>query len=54
VAPGGRCALRATLPAAPAPGRYQLKLDLVVEGVTWFEPQGSRAKALPFPASDVR
>jgi hypothetical protein len=30
--------------AAPAaPGRYRLKIDLVKEGVTWFEPTGSPA-----------
>jgi hypothetical protein len=29
-------------PAPSTPARYQLKFDLVVEGVTWFEQAGSR------------
>jgi hypothetical protein len=30
------------LPSTPAPGRYQLKFDLVSEGIDWFERCGSR------------
>jgi hypothetical protein len=32
---------------APSAGRYQLRFDLVAEGVTWFEAAGSRAVVLP-------
>jgi SAM-dependent methyltransferase len=41
VTPGGRCRveLRATLPDG---GPFRLKLDLVADGVCWFEDRGSR------------
>ena len=40
--PGGQWAkLEIELPAAPAPGNYRLKLDMVSEGVDWFERAGS-------------
>jgi ubiquinone/menaquinone biosynthesis C-methylase UbiE len=42
ILPGGRCELALRFVAPPAPGTYQLKLDLVREGVHWFEMQGSR------------
>jgi len=29
------------IPAAPSPGRYWLKFDLVSEGIDWFENGGS-------------
>jgi SAM-dependent methyltransferase len=48
VAPREACQVHATVTAPAEPGRYQLKLDLVVEGVTWFEPQGSAARTMPF------
>ncbi|HEY4492198.1 MAG TPA: hypothetical protein VI958_09395, partial [Acidobacteriota bacterium] len=31
-----------TVPITVAPGKHYLKLDLVLEGVTWFELKGSR------------
>jgi ubiquinone/menaquinone biosynthesis C-methylase UbiE len=40
IEPGGRCELALPV-AAPAKGSYQFKLDLVREGVTWFELAGS-------------
>lgn len=40
VPPGGSMTLRAAF-AAPGPGAYGLKFDMVAEGVTWFEPTGS-------------
>ena len=40
--PGGRCEITLRVPMAPHPGTYQLKLDLVREGVHWFELAGSR------------
>ena len=34
--------------AAPdTPGRYQVKFDMVAEGVTWFEPTGSAIETRP-------
>jgi ubiquinone/menaquinone biosynthesis C-methylase UbiE len=42
ILPGGRCELAMRVVAPSAPGKYQLKLDLVREGVHWFEMQGSR------------
>ncbi len=41
VAPGGVTRLDFTCPMPSAPGRYQLKFDLVAEGVAWFEAGGS-------------
>lgn len=40
---GGRCELSVQIATPPAQGSYQLKLDLVREGVRWFEQAGSRA-----------
>jgi SAM-dependent methyltransferase len=40
VAPGATAVVRVTF-YAPAAGRYEMKADLVAEGVTWFEPTGS-------------
>ena len=39
--PGARADIRITLPALERPGRYQLKFDLVSEGIDWFERCGS-------------
>jgi hypothetical protein len=39
--PGARADIRMTLPALERPGRYQLKFDLVSEGIDWFERCGS-------------
>jgi SAM-dependent methyltransferase len=41
VEPGREIHLDVTVPGALAPGRYRLRYDMVVEGVTWFEFQGS-------------
>ena len=30
-----------TFPAPEAPGRYAVKIDLVAEGVSWFETLGT-------------
>jgi ubiquinone/menaquinone biosynthesis C-methylase UbiE len=43
VAPGGTAVLVAHVPAPADPATYRLKLDLVSEGVTWFEQAGSHA-----------
>jgi hypothetical protein len=42
ILPGGRCELVMRVIAPSVPGTYQIKLDLVREGVHWFEMQGSR------------
>ena len=39
--PGGRCELRLQIAPPPDMAGYQLKIDLVREGVSWFELGGS-------------
>ena len=39
--PGARANVPITIPALERPGRYQLKFDLVSEGIDWFEQCGS-------------
>jgi hypothetical protein len=41
VAPGDEIEVEMTVPGAIPAGRYVLRYDMVVEGVTWFEFQGS-------------
>ena len=41
VKPGETCVVRAELSAPAHAGRYALKVDPVVEGLTWFEVRGS-------------
>jgi SAM-dependent methyltransferase len=41
VAPGEEIELEIAVPGALGAGRYRLRYDMVVEGVTWFEFQGS-------------
>jgi SAM-dependent methyltransferase len=36
-----------TLPAIANAGRYEVVFDLVIEGVTWFEPKGSASLTIP-------
>lgn len=47
VAPGGSCRVAGAFEAPSTPGRYGLKIDLVAEGVTWFEPVGTEAMIRP-------
>jgi hypothetical protein len=42
LAPGGEAHIRIEVPAPEKPGRYQLKFDLVSEGIDWFEACGSK------------
>ncbi len=42
VVPKGVIDLEITIPGVLPPGQYELRYDMVVEGVTWFEFQGSR------------
>jgi hypothetical protein len=41
VPPGASTELLFDCPAPAAAGRYELKFDVVAEGVTWFETGGS-------------
>jgi SAM-dependent methyltransferase len=41
VTPGNAVDVEMTVNATLPPGRYRLRYDMVVEGVTWFEHQGS-------------
>jgi SAM-dependent methyltransferase len=43
VEPGQSIDVTCACPTPPEPGAYQLKVDMVAEGVTWFEAVGSRA-----------
>jgi SAM-dependent methyltransferase len=47
IAPGQTVALVFSCPVPPAPGLYGLKCDLVAEGVTWFETEGSAPASRP-------
>jgi hypothetical protein len=47
VTPGSDVVLAVACPAPDAPGTYALKLDLVAEGVSWFEPHGSGTASVP-------
>ena len=46
VAPGQGMAASCACPMPSAPGAYQFKIDLVAEGVTWFEAAGSTASVV--------
>ena len=47
VQPNGRARFDVTFTAPGVPGRYRFKFDLVAEGVTWFEPVGTRTVSVP-------
>jgi hypothetical protein len=44
---GEQAAVPMEIPAPPRPGRYQLKFDLVSEGIDWFEACGSETTMRP-------
>ncbi len=46
--PGRQVDITMDVPAPARPGRYQLKFDLVYEGVDWFEACGSETTRHPF------
>ncbi len=48
VRPGESHTVQATFAAPATAGAYRLKFDLVAEGVTWFEPAGTKAEVRPF------
>ena len=45
VAPGGQVSVDVTVAGELRPGRYTLRYDMVLEGVTWFESHGSSGYA---------
>jgi hypothetical protein len=47
LAPGEEASVELVFDAPARPARYQLELDLVVEGLTWFGPRGSQTLKLP-------
>ena len=47
VRPGASHTMQVSFPAPADGGDYHLKFDLVAEGVTWFEPAGTKAVVLP-------
>ena len=46
VHPGQTIEHEFTCPAPPTPGVHHLKIDLVAEGITWFEPGGSEVAVM--------
>ena len=46
--PGHQVDITMEVPSPADPGRYQLKFDLVYEGVDWFEACGSQTTTHPF------
>ena len=54
VAPGSAIDIEMTVAGALPPGRYVLRYDMVVEGVTWFEFQGSACPTRPLDVTSSR
>lgn len=52
IAPGESVEIEMTVDGALSPGRYRLRYDMVVEGVTWFEFQGSPCAHRPLDITD--
>jgi hypothetical protein len=52
LAGGEQARLRLVLPALERAGEYRLKLDMVSEGIDWFENGGSPVVWLPLTVSD--
>jgi len=50
MAPGERCELTLAVEAPGQPGDYVVELDLVLEGIGWFEEGGSSTLRLPLNA----
>ncbi|HEX7177494.1 MAG TPA: methyltransferase domain-containing protein [Pyrinomonadaceae bacterium] len=53
LAPGERVRLALGFRAPDAPGRYQLKLDLVAQHVCWFEQHGSAPLVMAFEVQGI-
>ena len=41
------------LPPIATPGRYEVEVDLVDEGVKWFHALGSQSLALPIEVAEA-
>ena len=54
VRPGESCTVKVTFTAPAEPGAYELKFDLVAEGVTWFGPRGTTVQLRPFRVAAPR
>jgi ubiquinone/menaquinone biosynthesis C-methylase UbiE len=54
VRPGESCTVKVTFTAPAEPGVYELKFDLVAEGVTWFGPRGTTVQLRPFRVAASR
>jgi len=54
VHPGESCIVKVTFTAPAGPGAYELKFDLVAEGVTWFGPRGTQVQLRPFRVTAPR
>jgi ubiquinone/menaquinone biosynthesis C-methylase UbiE len=52
IEPGGRCELTMRIAAPSQVGTYYFKLDMVREGVTWFELAGSPTVSLPLSVTE--
>jgi hypothetical protein len=47
VNPGSSVITTLTVPAPSIPGASGFKIDLLIEGLTWFEPRGSQTAFVP-------
>lgn len=52
LAPDATTELTLPLPPIPAPGRYDVEVDLVDEGVKWFQALGSQPLTLPIEVAE--
>ncbi|MBS1105102.1 MAG: hypothetical protein H6Q91_604 [Deltaproteobacteria bacterium] len=53
LAPGAATELTLPLPPIAAPGRYEVEVDLVDEGVKWFHDLGSQPLTLPIEVAEA-
>ena len=53
LAPGAATELTLPLPPIAAPGRYDIEIDLVDEGVKWFQALGSEPLTLPIEVAEA-
>ena len=45
--PGGEVSIKITITAPANPGNYTLKIDMVHEGITWFDERGAKPLLIP-------
>jgi protein tyrosine/serine phosphatase len=53
LAPGATTELTLPLPPIASPGRYEVEVDLVDEGVKWFEALGSQSLTVPIEVAEA-